>query len=416
MKKIDTIFNTLKKVTLTAEERTLLQSRIAEYQAYTPLPEPVHTSRPSPFSLFSFSRPLPVFASFAIFLLVGGGVAQAAEGAVPGDILYPIKTAVNEEVRVALAVNAETKAEAEAWRAERRLEEAQTLAVRSALSLDKKEQLAEHFSEHAARVEQRIAAISERDPALATELATKFEASLSAHEAVLASLDTSVKNTRTINEKVRARLATIGEVRRVAVLHATGDDAKGEAAAGVASFSATLSVEEPEAATHPNSEATSRTEKSVATGDSKKEVMQTRNAERLGRSAEKALKEARKELDKKRDSLSPEEKARIQIQIENTQAVYDEGGRALHEGRTRDAFTAYQKVILTSKTLTTLLDIDFDPNQDRVRVIEVNPIDPLPPEPTLMQEGNPTIIEIKTEHDDSIKIELGLPDFDSTSQ
>ena len=70
-----------------------------------------------------------------IFLCVlGGGTAYAAERALPGDLLYPVKIHLNESAREALALSALAEAELQASLAERRAEEAEELAVRGELS------------------------------------------------------------------------------------------------------------------------------------------------------------------------------------------------------------------------------------------------------------------------------------------
>src|SRR5262245_19259786 len=45
-----------------------------------------------------FYTPMPVFAVIAIIALLGGGTSFAAQGALPGDTLYPIKVNVNEKI------------------------------------------------------------------------------------------------------------------------------------------------------------------------------------------------------------------------------------------------------------------------------------------------------------------------------
>ena len=58
----------------------------------------------------------------ALLLTIGGGVVFAAQDAIPGDTLYPIKTGV-ENVQVALAPDGAAKAEMYLGIAQRRLTE-----------------------------------------------------------------------------------------------------------------------------------------------------------------------------------------------------------------------------------------------------------------------------------------------------
>ena len=61
-------------------------------------------------------------ASFALLLVfvLGGGTAYAAQGALPGGLLYPVKVYVNESVAEALATSPEAKLSFHASRAEER--------------------------------------------------------------------------------------------------------------------------------------------------------------------------------------------------------------------------------------------------------------------------------------------------------
>lgn len=62
-----------------------------------------------------------------LLLLVGGGTGVVAEKALPGDVLYPVKIHVNENIQSALAVTAQGNAEVALKQATRRLEEVEKL-------------------------------------------------------------------------------------------------------------------------------------------------------------------------------------------------------------------------------------------------------------------------------------------------
>ena len=85
----------------------------------------------------------------ALMIALGGGVSIAAEGSVPGDTLYTVKTQVNEQVRGMIATSAEAKAEWEAKLAERRLEEAAELEAEGKLDADVEQELSAAFTKHA---------------------------------------------------------------------------------------------------------------------------------------------------------------------------------------------------------------------------------------------------------------------------
>ena len=117
-----------------ARERT--RALLSEYVKMRPIrvAEPAADTRltRNGFSEFFMRHSIPAFV--AVLVVVGGGTAAAAEGALPGDILYPIKVHVNEEMRATLATTPKAKADWAVDRAERRLEEAATLALSGELN------------------------------------------------------------------------------------------------------------------------------------------------------------------------------------------------------------------------------------------------------------------------------------------
>src|SRR3990167_7091842 len=85
---------------------------------------------PSPSPYFSFVTPRFAVPVLVLIIVVGGGgISYAAEGTLPGDLLYPVKITVNESVRGALAFSAASKAEWHATAAERRMVEVETLEI-----------------------------------------------------------------------------------------------------------------------------------------------------------------------------------------------------------------------------------------------------------------------------------------------
>lgn len=85
----------------------------------------------------------------ALVIAVSGGVSVAAETSVPGDMLYSVKTSVNEQVRGMIATSAEAEAEWEVRLAERRLEEAAKLDARGDLAPGIATKLNAEFATHA---------------------------------------------------------------------------------------------------------------------------------------------------------------------------------------------------------------------------------------------------------------------------
>ena len=168
--------------------RNLLQSHIAEH----PLQPSFATGIASGISrgveyAHAWVRPLalhPIPAALVLVLLMGAGTSYAAEGALPGDTLYPVKTQVNERIATAIAVTPEAKARVDAARVARRLAEADTLAASGALSTSTQAIVDEGIAQAADDFDASIAAASDTPSTLA--LRADVESDIHAHARALA--------------------------------------------------------------------------------------------------------------------------------------------------------------------------------------------------------------------------------------
>jgi hypothetical protein len=104
-------------IRMRASEKRELKDKLVAYMEYHPLPTSMRPTAieknrfgniqkgilSEPFFAISFpAQYVKGFASaFAVFCLVA--VPALAEGALPGDVLYPVKVQFNEEVRSSLA-------------------------------------------------------------------------------------------------------------------------------------------------------------------------------------------------------------------------------------------------------------------------------------------------------------------------
>ena len=87
-------------------------------------------------------------AFLLIALLISGGTSFAAESAIPGDILYPIKVEVNENIQSAFALSDKSEATLQTHLAEKRLEEASLLAEQGALDADVSTEISARLAKH----------------------------------------------------------------------------------------------------------------------------------------------------------------------------------------------------------------------------------------------------------------------------
>ncbi len=125
-----------------------------------------------------FGRFSPILAAVMILVLGGGSLSYAAEYALPGDTLYPVKVHVNEEMHGALALSPEAKAAWAARRAERRIKEAKTLAAAGRLTPEASTVIVAAFNTHIADAHTDIRLIAKSDQKKADHLSKETEALL----------------------------------------------------------------------------------------------------------------------------------------------------------------------------------------------------------------------------------------------
>lgn len=152
-------------------------------------PSPTHVQK-SPYVFLSYftHEVRMVMAGFTLFIVAGVGTVSAAAGALPGDILYPVKLSINEKVEMALASDGASKAALEAQLAERRVEEAQSLAVQGRLNAEVADSIAMKFDVHAQNAQDLADASEEAEPGISEQVKTKLSASLAVNAAVLKTL------------------------------------------------------------------------------------------------------------------------------------------------------------------------------------------------------------------------------------
>lgn len=166
MKTSDPAFTAARDIRLTAEESARAESALRAFMAEHPVNMAAairnneRTSRWEAFTSFFSVRYAPAMAAVLVLVLGGGSLSYAAEHALPGDALYPVKVYVNEEVRAAVAVTPEAKATWNTERAERRIAEAETLAAANRLTTDVSETLAANFETHLKTANAQIQVIA----------------------------------------------------------------------------------------------------------------------------------------------------------------------------------------------------------------------------------------------------------------
>lgn len=152
------------------------------------------------------------FVGLLVFLVSGTGVSFAAEGALPGDLLYPIKLNVTEPLIGTFAITSKDRAEYEADLADKRLVELALASSQQDVSPEDAGGALQSFSEHLSQAHKEIATVREDSVTDALRVASTIQSSLEAHSVILEQLDTldSATSTtiRTVSDQIESSLDT----------------------------------------------------------------------------------------------------------------------------------------------------------------------------------------------------------------
>lgn len=194
----------LPKIALTAEEKVLMRENLTNFMSNNPVVNEQQGKFLSGlWNVLKMQRLAinPLIAVVVIVVGVGSGTSFAAQTALPGDVLYPYKIHVNENVKVLLALSVEEEAQAALDLAEERLKEAAKLAAEDKLSAEIKLELKAKFKQHARNAFAKIDLVKEdKKYSNASDLLADFEDRLRLHVSTLASVKAKSKDDRTRSE------------------------------------------------------------------------------------------------------------------------------------------------------------------------------------------------------------------------
>jgi hypothetical protein len=143
-----------------------------------------------------------------LVLLLGGGTSAVAETSLPGDLLYPIKVSVNENVRSILAISADAQARWDARRAEKRIEEVEKLIEENKMDDERALEVEARLDAQIKKFENGIIKLSEKKRhSSAAEINSNFGASLNAHQDILVKLE---QKDTSLSAKIRPIFMKLG--------------------------------------------------------------------------------------------------------------------------------------------------------------------------------------------------------------
>jgi|GEM_PF-3064986 len=353
---IDYIRKAGETTSLSALEQEKLGNVLTEYMAMKPVRSVSRAKDARPtgvrgglFSSLPFihlkKRYMPI--AIILALVLSGSASYAAEGSMPGDLLYPVKVSVNEKVGAALAVSAESKAELQAKLAGRRLAEATRLAADSKLTADASSKLSSDFAAHADSAVAHTKELEKKNASVAIGFASNFESSLTAHEALLAEVN-SEGDTDDLRALVRAKALLVSKFRM---------DAEGDA----------------EVSARSNESIGSR----KAVGISEVVKVDTRVKEEtalaMGRNVKSAIKDAETALARVEARLDATTVANAKAQIRVALELAANGDALYKSADFTGAFHTYQDALVTVRKLSVYLNASSGVN---IRILA--PVQPSP--------------------------------------
>lgn len=234
------IFKELRSLVLTRNEHVHMQKTVHAYMHAHPVrpldsvPSPLSSTLFSSFQSFRFAG---ISLALALILTIGVSTSYAAEGALPGDPLYAFKVNVNEPIEGSLALSASSKVAWQVELANRRLAEAEKLAVKGELTPAVTAVAATQLAASTEHVAVAIAKLHKDsgDVVAVAAAQAQFETSLSAHAQVLTALTAAVPDSK---EQIEPILATV----ETSVHAASKADAQAAGALAAADIKAALSA------------------------------------------------------------------------------------------------------------------------------------------------------------------------------
>jgi hypothetical protein len=206
-----------KTIRLRAVEKRALRERLVSYMEYHPVRVPLQREHgehsierlvSEPYATVRLSTWQFRLASlFAVCIFVVG-IPAYAEYAMPGDILYPMKVRVNEEVRASLTWNSSDRVAWQATRVERRVAEARLLAKEGKLTAEAEANLIDTVREHTLTASREIAVLRSTDAEGAEIAQATLASTLEVQTVVLA---TDISST-TASSSIGTFASTMGEV------------------------------------------------------------------------------------------------------------------------------------------------------------------------------------------------------------
>ncbi|HVV38904.1 MAG TPA: DUF5667 domain-containing protein [Candidatus Paceibacterota bacterium] len=325
----------------------------------------------SPYLFIFHQRFAMVVAALLLIVFTGGGTAFAAQGALPGTPLYPVKIYVNENIQGALAVSPEAKVSFHTAVAETRLKEAETLASQGRLDATTSAEIESNLNEHIAQADTIAASLEESDPALSVEASVSLDSSLQAHGSILARLgskssdEATQENSSSIALNLSSRSAHGSEGGAVLAMKA--------AVMAPQAQTMTLSVSATDTAASGTPAPSNQNARTMSATNATAEVStqptgaQKKIALQLQKKASSELSDVKDEFNSAKRYLSATTTAKVEAQLKDLSVRADSGADQIYNQDYVAARATFTAIIHDAVELSAFIDASKTFKKDFVR-------------------------------------------------
>jgi hypothetical protein len=347
------------QIRLSHDEKAVMRAKIfaAIDTAHTPAPRRTHTS------YWFFSMRYVAAFSLILVVLVGSGTTYAAQGSLPGGLLYPVKIYVNEQVEGALAVSSESKLAFHTSVAQERLKEAETLASQGKLTATATAQIEANLAQHTSEADKIADAIEQEDPSAGVEARITLDSSLAAHRSILARLgdDSTDDTTKTNSNTLAMRVSQYGYRPVVATAAARTMEAPVSDAPAAKMAPMALSIAHTSSAEDTDASTTADAYTDASSTAQQKIVI------KLQQKAASELDDARSAYAKAEKFLDASTTAAIEDQLTALEDARDQGDKAVEDGLYDQARALFASVLSQSVELNARIEASTTFKKDFIR-------------------------------------------------
>jgi hypothetical protein len=367
------------KVSLSQDEKRIMHARIME-RVRAKASEDASAPRSRAGLYYFFAPQFSMALAAVMVVIVGGGTAYAAQGALPGEPLYVVKTKVTEPLRGAIAFSTEDKIRYHSRMTQARLEEAEILASQNRLDALAKVELESSIEAHISKRLELASRLDEMKPGKGSKEIARYDTTITAHGDILAQLgegsssSTTRENSNLIASRVRSSNNSRFGYNAGNATPALSNTAASATEQAVEPMMATMSIVAedsistsgdigvslslaPSSSGQENARATGSQEKveSKDANKKKKDDSRARAALAFGKKATSTLEELRAKIASMQDKVDGATRSRLNARFERIEERIALGEKALARHDYQEAEDYFEEALAREATLSVFI-------------------------------------------------------------